>query len=111
MSWRRKSAIVRYLLVFLIVLIPISLNAQTPEPFRDSGVVLEKELVKGDRAPFGGVLVPWPQYYYYNEQVELNFNHEAHPVECDSCVSSLVMSAALFFVIGFGSKVALDAVH
>ena len=69
-------------------------------------VTLETDLAKSERAPFDGVLVPYPQYYYYNEQVELNFEREVQDSVCSSCagesfwssliVGSLALSVGLY---------------
>lgn len=101
MSLRRKSVIGRLLIVFIILLVPISLRAQTKEQYRDLGIILEKELVTGEKAPNGGVLVPWAQYYYYNDLVERSFQDEIRPPECDSCFRAILISALTFFVVGY----------
>lgn len=68
-----------------------------------ASVNLETALTAGEKAPFEGVLVPYPQYYYYNEQVELNFENESRSQEqdCDSLYLKLGLTAVLFFVAGF----------
>lgn len=67
-----------------------------------ASINLERALSPGDKAPFEGVLVPYPQYYYYNEQVELNFERESSDEEsgCDMW-TKLGLTAALFFITGF----------
>lgn len=103
MSLRRWPVTKRFMIVFIILLIPISLNAQTSAQYGSIGVVLEKELHPGDRAPNGGVLVPWPQYYYYNEMVERVYDSEVHPPECRSCFDSVLITGLSFLAIGFVS--------
>lgn len=101
MSLRKKIVIGRLLIVFIVLLVPISLTAQTKEQYRDLGIILEKEMVTGEKAPNGGVLVPWAQYYYYNDLVERSFQDEIHPPECESCFKTMIITALSFFVIGY----------
>lgn len=72
-------------------------------------MVLEKELLQNDRAPYGGVLVPWPQYYYYNDAVEKIFEAEAHPVECDTCSGPVLKSALISFGVGVMAGLYLES--
>jgi hypothetical protein len=109
MSLRRWSVTKRFIIVFMVLLTPISLNAQTSAQYGSIGVVLEKELHPGDRAPTGGVLVPWPQYYYYNEMVERVYDSEVHPPECNSCLNTALLTGLSFFAIGFASGVYLGS--
>lgn len=84
---RIKNALVSFAIGLIVLLFPNSLNAQTnagKSALSDyAGILLETQIRKGERAPFEGVLVPYPQYYYYQENVELNFEREVRPPECD----------------------------
>lgn len=113
MNSRRKNALVSFAIGLIVLLFPNSLNAQTGagrNALSDyAGVQLETQIRKGDRAPFEGVLVPYPQYYYYQETVEVNFEREIHPPECD-CLRPIGVgflagvSATLLLAVAFSAS-------
>ncbi len=87
MNLKIKFYSTRLVIALLVLLFPSLSSAQTG--VGSTGIILEKVLEKNERAPFEGVLVPYPQYYYYQEQVEINFAHEVQPPECDSCFHAM----------------------
>lgn len=97
----------RFMIGLLVLVFPISLNAQTG--VGSTNIQLEKVLEKSDKAPFEGVLVPYPQYYYYQEQVEVNFDREVNPPECASCFASQLWSGVGVFALGLMAGIYLDA--
>lgn len=74
MSLRGNYVIVKLLIASTLLLSPTSSNGLTVAGLKKRD--LETQMAKGTIAPFEGVLVPYPQYYYYNEMVERSFEYE-----------------------------------
>ncbi len=69
----------------------------------------EKEILRGEKAPYDGVLVPWPQFYHYNSELEKNLAAKVEPVDCGSCFKSMVSTGLVFLVIGVLSGMYLES--
>lgn len=92
-----------YVVAFALVLSMNSYAAPTSGGYMGN-MDLETNMMKGERAPFNGVLVPYPQYYYYNEQVDLNIDYASQDQGHD-CVYGplgLILAGVLFFAVGLG---------
>lgn len=105
MNLRKRSGIKKFTIVLFALLFQNSLSAQINAG--STALNLEKVMNQNERAPFEGVLVPYPQYYYYQEQVELNFEKDILGPECDSCFDQAFWSGVSFLTIGIllGSRV------
>lgn len=103
MNWKVKNVIARFLIALAVLLHPTSSSGQT----NAISVTLETSLTKNEKAPFEGVLVPYPQYYYYNEAVEKSFENEVGQLDCGSCLTPTVTTGTMAFVVGLIAGISL----
>lgn len=70
--------------------------------FKSNAQLLEVKLAPKEPSPYEGVLVPFPQYRWYQEQVEVNQKEELKPIH-DNCYGPLAMVAlgAVSIWLGF----------
>jgi hypothetical protein len=109
MSWSRGNAIKLLLIMSIVSLVPTCLKAQENDRSSYLGLNLDTEILKGEKAPFGGVLISWPQYYYYNSSVEKVFEMETRiPPEPESPYWTYVQIGVVFFLIGLAADDTLD---
>ncbi len=98
MNLNKRCATRIFTLVLCVLLFPSLSSAQIEDG--SINLNLEMAMKKNESAKFDGVLVPYPQYRYYQEQVEMSFDREIHPPECDSCIDQVFWSGVSFLSIG-----------
>lgn len=102
MSWSRGNAIKLLLIMCIVSLVPTCLKAQENDKSSYLGINLDTEILKGEKAPFGGVLISWPQYYYYNSNVDKVFEMERKlPSEPETPYWTYIQIGLLCLALGY----------